>query len=69
MITILIILKYKPLDIWKTNNTLQHYLKFNRQDFCDSDSLTDSSCPKRKGEWAFEVFWTESHITQDPDVA
>ena len=21
-----------------------------------------------KGEWAFEVFWTESHITQDPDV-
>ena len=22
----------------------------------------------RKGEWAFEVFWTELHITQDPDV-
>ena len=21
-----------------------------------------------KGEWAFEVFWTDSHITQDPDV-
>ena len=21
-----------------------------------------------EGEWAFEVFWTESHITQDPDV-
>ena len=26
--------------------------------------------PKKvsKGEWAFEVFWTELHITQDPDV-
>ena len=23
---------------------------------------------RRKGGWAFEVFWTELHITQDPDV-